>query len=485
VYAAYLMYTDHEIGRVVQTVQDLGKLDNTLIIFISGDNGASAEGSMNGTFAELIPFNGVDPSVAENMKFYDAWGTNQTYPHYAVPWAWALDTPFKWTKQIPSFFGGTRNGMAISWPAHITDKGGIRNQFHHVIDIVPTILEATGIPAPIMVDGIAQKPIEGVSMAYTFDKANENAPSTHRTQYFEMMGVHGLYNDGWMLSAVPSRAPWELAGKAIEDPATAYKMELYDVRHDWTQYADVAAANSDRVREMTALMFGEFAKYQVLPLDASAATRLAADRPSLAAGRKVFTYSTPLTGLPDSVAPRLLNTSYTITADIDAPQAGGEGSIVSEGGRFGGYGMYLLKGKPVFTWNILGLDRVRWEGAQALPPGKHTIVFDFKYDGLGFGTLAFNNMSGIGRGGTGTLMVDGKVVSTQTMKRTVPIILPVDETFDIGAKTGTPVDDRDYKVPFPFTGKIDKLTVSVEPPKLTPDDIEKLKQSEVRAGIAR
>jgi len=475
VYAAYLMYTDSEIGRVIQEIQEEGKLDNTLIIYISGDNGASAEGTMNGTFAELIPFNGIDPSVAENLKFYDDWGTNETYPHYAVPWAWALDTPYKWTKQIPSFFGGTRNGMAVSWPARIADKGGIRNQFHHVIDIVPTILEATGIPAPVMVDGIAQKPIEGVSMAYTFDKANADAPSHHQTQYFEMMGVQGLYNDGWMLSAVPIRAPWELAGKAIESPATAFKMELYDVRHDWTQYTDVAAANPNKVKEMTDLMFGEFAKYQVLPLDASAATRLVAARPSVTEGRKVFTYSAPITGLSESVAPRLLNASYTITADIEVPQQGGDGSIVAEGGRFGGYGFYLLRGKPVFTWNLLGLGRVRWEGPVALAAGKHTVAFDFKYNGLGFATLAFNNMSGIGRGGTGSLSVDGKVVSTLTMERTVPLVLPIDETFDIGSKTGTPIDDRDYQVPFVFTGKIDKLTISIDPPKLTPEDAQKLK----------
>ena len=473
VYAAYLMYTDHEIGRVVQAVQDMGKLDNTLIIYISGDNGASAEGTMEGTFAELIPFNGVYPSVAENMKFYDAWGTNDTYPHYAVPWAWALDTPFKWTKQIPSFFGGTRNGMAISWPARITDKGGIRNQFHHVIDIVPTILEATGITAPVQVDGVAQKPIEGVSMAYTFDKANANAKSRHRTQYFEMMGVQGLYDNGWMLSAVPIRAPWELAGKAIDSPATAFKMELYNVQKDWTQYTNVAASNPEKVREMTDLMFGEFAKYQVLPLDASAATRLAAARPSVTAGRKVFTYAGPVAGLPDSVAPRLLNTSYTITADVDVPKGGGEGSIVAEGGRFGGYGLYLLKGKPVFTYNLLGMARVSWEGPQALSTGKHTIVFDFKYDGLGFATLAFNNMSGVGRSGTGTLSVDGKVVAKRKLERTVPLLFPIDETFDVGSKTRTPIDDR-YQVPFTFTGKINKLTVSVEPPVLTPQDKKKL-----------
>lgn len=355
-----------------------------------------------------------------------------------------------------------------------------------MIDIVPTILEVTGIPEPVMVDGIAQKPIEGVSMAYTFDKAKADAPSPHHTQYFEMLGVQGLYNDGWMLSAVPVRPPWQLLGKAIEDPASAYKFELYDVRHDWTQYTDVAAANPAKVREMTDLMFGEFAKYQVLPLDASVATRLVVPRPSLVAGRKVFTYSgEPVSGIPDGTAPNVLNTSFTITADIDVPQGGAEGMIVTEGGRFGGYGMYLLKGKPVFLWNLLDLKRIRWEGTEALAPGKHTIEYDFKYDGLGFATLAFNNLSGIGRPGTGTLKVDGKVVSTQTLERTVPLVLPWDETFDIGSDTGTPVDDRDYQVPFKFTGKINKLTIAVAPPVLTPADVKKLQEAAAGAADAK
>jgi len=214
------------------------------------------------------------------MKWYDAWGTDQTYPHFAVPWSWAFDTPYKWMKQIPSFFGGTRQGMAISWPARIKDKGGVRWQFHHVTDIVPTLLEVTGIPAPVMVDGIAQTPIQGVSRAYTFDKANADAPSTHKIQYFEMMGVQGLYNDGWMMSAVPIRPPWQLLGDAILDPASAFKFELYDVRKDWTQYDDVAAANPKKMKEMTDLMFAEFSKYHVLPLNASVATRMVSPRPS-------------------------------------------------------------------------------------------------------------------------------------------------------------------------------------------------------------
>jgi arylsulfatase A-like enzyme len=495
VYAAYLAYTDHEIGRVIQAVEDMGKLDNTIIIYISGDNGGSAEGSVNGTPNEILPFNGVELTAEQQMPWYDAWGSNQTYPHYAVGWAWAFSTPYKWTKQIPSFFGGTRQGMAISWPAKIKDKGGIRSQFHHVIDVVPTLLEASGIPAPVMVDGVAQKPIEGVSMAYTFDKAHAGVPSRHRTQYFEMMGVQGLYNDGWMLSAVPIRAPWQLATAAVLDPATAFKFELFDLSKDWTQYTDVAAANPRKVQEMRDLMFGEFAKYQVLPLDASAATRFVTPRPSPAAGRKVFTYSGSTVSIPNGNQPSLLNTSYTITADIEipetrtlgigAPQGEAEGVIVGEGGRFVGYALYLQKGKPVFTYNLMDLKRTRWEGAEALTPGKHTIEFDFKYDGLGAATLAYNNLSGVGRGGAGTLKVDGKVVSSEKLERTVPLSLLLDQRFFIGIGGPSPVDDRDYQGPFKFTGKINKLTIALDAPKLTPEDERKLQEASRAAQDAK
>ena len=485
-YAAYLAYTDDEIGRVINEVEKEGKLDNTLIIYISGDNGASAEGTPIGTPSEIMAFNGISLPVADQMKFYDVWGTDQTYSHMAVGWTWAFDTPFKWTKQIPSFFGGTRNGMCIAWPGHITDAGGIRSQFSSVIDIVPTLLEVCGIPAPDTVNGIKQKPIEGASLAYTFPKENADASSRHHTQYFEMMGVQGLYHDGWMLSAVPIRPPWQLLGAAIENPATAYKFELYDVTHDWSQNNDVSAQYPDKVKELHDLMFAQFKKYQVFPLDASVGARLVTPRPSQSAGRTVFTYSgEPVTGIPNGTAPSLLNTSYTITADIDVPEGGAEGVIVTQGGRFGGYGLYLLKGKPVFCWNLLDLKRVKWEGPDALTPGRHPIVFDFKYDGLGFATLAFNNFSGLGRPGTGTLSVDGKVVATQTMDRTIPMTLAWDESFDIGSDTGTPVDDQDYQVPFAFTGTIDKLTISVAPPKLTPEDMQKLKQGEAQAADAQ
>jgi len=460
----------------------MGKLDNTLIIYISGDNGSSAEGSLVGTPNEIIPFNGIQLTAEQEMPFYDAWGSAMTYPHYAVGWAWAFDTPYKWTKQIPSFFGGTKQGMAISWPAKIKDKGGIRWQFHHVIDIVPTLLEVTGIPAPVMVDGIAQKPIEGVSMAYTFDKANANVPSRHRTQYFEMLSVQGLYNDGWMLSGVPIRAPWQLDVKSILDPAGAYKFELYDLSKDWTQYTDVAADNPVKVQEMKDLMFGEFAKYQVLPLDGSASSRFVTPRPSLAAGRKVFNYSGTPVSIAEGNQPSLLNTSYTITADIEVPQGGGDGVIVDEGGRFWGYGLYLLKGKPVFTYNLLDLKRTRWEGTDALTPGRHTIEYDFKYDGLGEATLAYNNTSGVGRGGTGTLKVDGTVVSTQKLDASLPLVKPLDVAFDIGLSSANPVDDHDYQVPFNFNGKINKVTIVLDPPKLTPEDVQKLEAAERSAS---
>ena len=485
VYAAYLAYTDHEIGRVIQAVEDLGQLDNTLIIYISGDNGSSAEGNPNGTPNEVAQFNGVEVPVADQLKyFYDAWGSDKTYNHMAVGWTWAFDTPYKWTKQMASHFGGTRQGMCIAWPGRIKDKGGIRNQFHHVIDIVPTLLELTGIPAPETVNGIKQKPIEGVSLAYTFDKANANAPTRHRTQYFEMMGNRGIYHDGWYANTTPITAPWMLAATPPQDVMNGYKWELYDLRRDWTQNDDLAAANPAKLKEMQQLFVAEAKKYQVFPLDNALAARMVTPRPSVTAGRSEFTYSGELTGVPMGDAPMLLGASYTITAEVDIPQGLAEGVLATQGGRFGGWGFYLLKGKPVYVWNLLDLKRVRWEGPEALTPGKHTLVFDFRYDGLGMATLAFNSMSGLGRSATGVLKVDGKEVATQKMEHTIPLVLQWDETFDIGADTGTPVDDRDYQVPFKFTGKLNKLTIKIDLPKLSPADEKKLIESSQRSNRA-
>jgi len=478
VFAAYAAYTDHEIGRVIQEVEDEGKLDNTLIIYIEGDNGTSSEGTLNGTPNEVAMFNQVEVPVEAQLKyFYDVWGTDKTYNHMAVPWAWAFDTPFSWTKQISSHWGGVRQGMAISWPGHIDDPGGIRNQFHHMIDIVPTILEAAQIQPPEYIDGIKQKPIKGVSMMYTFKKPSANAPSTHHTQYFEMMGDHAIYHDGWIASTKVMRAPWD-TGKIVAEHPADYPWELYDVSRDWTQFDNVVAKYPEKLKELEALFWQEAEKYQVLPLDNSVVARLIIPKPSLSAGRTVFTYHGKITGTPNGDAPSILNSSYNFKAEVEIPLGGGEGMLVTQGGRFGGYGFYILKGKPVFLWNLVDLKRIRWEGADAISPGKHTVEFDFKYDGLGLGTLAFGSPSGVGRGGTGVLKVDGKSVATQSMEHSIPFILQWDENFDVGADTGTPVDDQDYQVPFDFNGKIDKLTLTINRPQLTPADIEKLKAAQ-------
>ncbi len=476
VFAAYVAYTDHEIGRVIQAVEDLGKLDNTLIIYINGDNGTSAEGGLVGTPNEVAAVQGVFLPVEAQLNLYDVWGSDQTYPHMSVGWSWAFDTPFSWTKMVASHFGGTKQGMAISWPEVIKDKGGIRHQFHHVIDVVPTILEAARLKQPEVVDGIPQKPIEGFSMDYTFDQKNAAAPSTHKTQYFEMIGDHAIYHDGWILSSKVMRAPWDNSGKGHPDPAS-WPWELYDLSKDWTQYEDVAAKYPEKVKEMDALFWKEAERNQVLPLNATTFTRLVEPRPSLAAGRTVFTYSGEMTGTPNGDAPSIIATSYNFKAEIEVPEGGAEGMIVTQGGRFAGYGFYLLKGKPVFLWNLVDLKRLKWEGAEVLAPGKHTLEFDFKYDGLGAATLAFGSPSGLGRSGTGTLKVDGKVVATKKMEKTIPMTLQWDENFDVGADTGTPVNDKDYQIPFRFTGKLDKLTLTIDRPKLSEKDIEKLKMA--------
>ena len=475
VFGAFVAYADNEIGRVIQAIDDMGKLDNTLIIYIEGDNGTSAEGQPNGTPNEVAMFNQTNPSVEDQLKyFYDVWGTDKTYNHMSIGWAWAFDTPFSWTKQIVSHFGGTRQGMAISWPTVIKDKGGIRNQFHHVIDIVPTILEAAHIKEPKIVDGIKQSPIEGVSMMYTFDKKNENAPSTHHTQYFEMFGDRAIYHDGWIASTKVMRPPWVTL--APNTNVLDFPWELYDLKNDWTQYDDIAAKNPAKLKTLQALFWKEAEKYQVLPLDSSVVTRIITPRPSLSAGRNVFTWTHRITGIPNGDAPSLLNTSYNFKAEVEIPQGGAEGMLITQGGRFGGYGFYVLKNKPVFLWNLVDLKRVRWEGPE-LTPGKHVLEFDFKYDGLGGATMAFGNFSGLGQGGTGVLKVDGNAVATEKMEHTLPFILQWDESLDIGSDTGTPVNDVDYQIPFTFNGKINKITLTIDRPKLSPEDIKKLEEA--------
>ncbi len=485
VFAAYVAYNDHEIGRIIDTIEEMGKLDNTLIIYINGDNGTSAEGGPLGTPNEVAFFNGISEMPVETqMKWYDVWGTQQTYNHMSAGWSWAFDSPFTWFKQNASKLGGIRQGMVVSWPGHIDDTGGLREQFMHVIDVVPTILEVTGIPAPQMVDGIKQAPIEGTSFAYTFKKENADVPSRHKTQYFEMMGQWALYHEGWLLSTKVNRAPWEAFGAANPDPLNKQVLELYNLNEDFTQSRDIAAEHPDKVKELKSMFVAEAQKYQVFPMDASVAARLVAPRPNITAGRTEFVYTHPMLGLPQGDSPSILNSSYTFTAEITVPEGGAEGMIVTSGGRFCGYGFYLLKGKPVFLWNMIDLERIRWEGPEVLAPGGHTIEFDFKYDGLGVGTLAYNSMSGLGRSGTGTLKVDGKVVATKRMEKTIPMILGLDESFDIGSDTLTGVSDTDYKLPFTLTAKLNKLTLKVDRPELSAADIKALEEGmkKVQAG---
>ena len=470
VFAGYAAYTDYEIGRVIQEVEDMGKIDNTLIIYICGDNGTSPEGTLSGAYNQLTAYNGIlKAPEALQLLHLEEWGSDKTYPHMSVGWTWAFNTPFKWTKQVASHFGGTRQGLAISWPDHIKDVGAIRSQFHHVIDIVPTLLEVTGIKAPATVNGIKQRPIEGVSMAYTFDQANASKPSTRPTQYFEMAGNRGIYHDGWMANTTPFAPPWDLATGKLPSVVDGYKWELYHITEDFSQNDDLAAKNPTKLKEMQALFQTEAAKYNVLPLDNTAFSRLLTPRPSAVAGKTVFTYTGENAGIPLGNAPSILDKDYTITAEITVPEGGAEGMIVTLGGRFGGYGLFLQKGKPVFVYNLLDLERFRWEGGvggllgddlfgRALKPGKHTLVFDFKYDG-----------PGPGKGGTGVLSVDGKELDRKTLKHTIPLMMTIDETFDIGVDTRSGVDDS-YELPFRFTGTIDKLTFKLGPSQLAAAD---------------
>ena len=419
----------------------MGKLDNTLIIYIGGDNGTSAEGTLVGTPNQMTAYNGILTfPVAEQLKFYDVWGSDEDLPAHGG----GVVVGVRHAVQVDQAGGvalrrhAAGHGDLVARP----HQGRRRHphQFHHVIDIVPTILEATGIPAPEMVNGIAQKPIEGVSMAYTFDKANANAPSTRKTQYFEMIGNRGdLPRRLDRRHDAAGRRPGCLATGKLPDvqrlqvgavqPRRGLLADQRPRREDAGQAEGDAGALPDRGGEVQRASAGQ--------LDASRA--LLAPRPSATAGRTVFTYSGENAGIPVGNAPSILDRSYTITAEVDVPQGGGEGMIATLGGRFGGYGLYLLKGKPVFVYNLLDLERFRWEGGvgerdwlgSALTPGKHTIVFDFKYDG-----------PGLGKGGTGVLKVDGKEVARQTIPHTIPFLMSIDETFDVGVDTRTPVDDR-------------------------------------------
>jgi arylsulfatase A-like enzyme len=478
VYGAYLAYTDHEIGRVIQAVEDMGKLNDTLIIYISGDNGASAEGMLNGTPNEFTTFNGIAVPVKDQFLWYEFWGSDKTFPHFAAAWAWALDTPFKWVKQVASHRGGTAQGVCMSWPGHIKDVGGIRHQFHHIIDIVPTILEATGVSAPKTINGIPQRPVEGVSMVYTWDKANANVRTRHNTQYFEMLGNRAIYHGGWMAVTTPVTIPWELNTKTPPDVITGYKWELYNLNEDVTEADDLATKLPAKLKELQAVFDAEAKKHNVFPLDNSTLARFLTPRPSTTAGRTAFEYSGELSGVPASCAPNILAKDFVIEAQVEIPEGRAEGMIVTEGGRFGGYGLFLSKGVEgigrghvVFLYNLLDLKRTTWEGPE-LKPGRHTIRFDFKYDGPGFG-----------KGGTGELLVDDKSVAKKKLEHTTPIEFPEDEDFDVGqdTRTGVAMIEYRYDCPFKFTGKILKLKYDLGPAQYTAAEYKSAAERVARA----
>jgi arylsulfatase A-like enzyme len=447
VYAGYLEQTDHNVGRVVKAIEDLGQLDNTLVIYIAGDNGASAEGSLQGLLNEMSFFNGVPEDLKEVLKRADDIGTWKAYNHYPVGWANAMCTPFQWTKQIASHYGGTRNGMVISWPSGIAARNELRTQWHHCIDIVPTLLDVVGLPQPTSVNGVAQKPIEGVNMTYTFAAAE--APSTRKTQYFEMLGNQGIYHDGWTACTTPIVPPWSPAATEA-DVLTGYQWELY-APTDFSQAENLAAKSPEKLLEMRLLFYTECAKYNVLPLDNSKTTRLdPAIRPSLTRGRKSFTFYEGQSRIPEGACPDIKNKSWSITADVDV-KADATGMIITQGGLFSGWALYLDRGKPVFHSNFVDVAHYEVSGKDPLAPGKHTITMDFVYDG-----------GGIGKGGSATVSVDDKEVAKGRVEKTVPIRISLDEGLDVGEDTGTPVN-LSYDVPFKFTGKIEEVTIDLKP----------------------
>jgi arylsulfatase A-like enzyme len=442
VYAGFAEQTDYEAGRLISTIKELGVLDNTIIIFIAGDNGASAEGQMNGMYSEMTYFNAVPETVEGMLKHYDDWGSPSTYPHFSAGWAVAMDAPFSYTKQVASDFGGTRNGMIIQWPAGIKAKGEVRSQFGHVIDIAPTVYEVTGIPAPKMVNGIQQDPIEGTSLAYTFN--DPAAAEQHKVQYFEMFGNRGIYQDGWFARTI-HRPAWK---QKPDNTLQEDKWELFNTKEDFSLAQDLASQNTEKLKAMQDLFMAEAEKYHVLPLDDRLLERTNAElmgRPTVMGSRNTVTYGEGMKGMGVDVFIDLRNTSYTITAEV-AIDAKGNGVIVCQGGRFGGLSFYIKSGKPAFSYNYLGMESTEIISSEALKPGNYKLVYDFKYDG-----------GGMGKGGIATIQVNGKKVAEKRIEKTQPGIFSVDDLADIGTDDGTHV--ADYGASAKFNGKINYVTV--------------------------
>jgi arylsulfatase A-like enzyme len=456
VFAAFVEYTDHEVGRMLAAFNDVGEGDNTLVFYIVGDNGTSGEGGQNGMFNEYTYFNGVQENVADMLKRIDQWGGPETYPHMAAGWAVALNAPFGWMKQVPSDFGGTRNGMVVSWPQGIKAKNGIRTQFSHVIDVAPTVLQAAALPEPKVVNGTPQVPIEGTSLVYSFD--DPAAKERHTTQYFEIAGNRAIYQDGWYARTI-HRVPWEpKPRRALEDNSA---WELFDVRSDFSLANNVAPRNPQKLAELQEEFLKEAAKHHVLPMDDRVFERLDAasvGRPDLMAGRTSMTLAEGMTGMMEAVFINVKNRSKTITVDVDVPADGGTGTLLAQGGRFGGWSLYIKDGVPAYDYNFLGLQHTSIVSNKPLAPGKATIRFDFASDG-----------GGPGKGGLGTLYVNDELVGKGRVEHTQAGLFSADETADVGIDLGTPVVEAiGAEAKSRFNGHIPKVTVEVRAPQPAP-----------------
>jgi arylsulfatase A-like enzyme len=464
-FAAMTAQTDYEAGRLIDSIRDIGQLDNTLIMFEVGDNGASMEGTLYGVFNEMVSLNGQKEDTSYIIQHLDEIGGPQSYTHFPVGWAWAMNTPFQWGKQVASHFGGTRNPLVVSWPNRIKDKGGIRTQFHDVIDIAPTILEAAGVPEPVEVNGVWQKPIEGVSMVYSFD--DPKAKGHRGTQYFEMFGNRALYHDGWIAVCRHGRLPWVTSGSFDFDND---KWELYNLENDFSEANDLSAKNPDKLRELQDLFLAEAAKYNVLPLDDRFIER--ADprlRPSLIAGRTQFTYFAGAYRIPESSAANIKNKSHVITAYVDRP---GDGVLVAAGGTVGGYTLFVRDGKPTYEYNWFGMSRYRVTSSENLPACKSTVRVEFKYDG-----------GGLAKGGTVTMFVNDKKVGQGRVDNTIYGRFSADETFDTGLDTGSPVSSL-YQSPFRFTGILKKIEIDIAPANLTADEWKQIETANKAVAAA-
>jgi arylsulfatase A-like enzyme len=448
VFAGFVAHTDAQIGRLIDAIDELGQWDNTLFIYIFGDNGASAEGTINGCWSAPALQNGISEDPQWLIDHIDDFGTVRCENHYNVGWAWALDAPFQWMKQVASHFGGTRNGTAISWPNGIAARGEMRSQFHHIIDIAPTILDVAGIPHPEHVNGIAQQPIEGVSMRYSFDDAT--APSARTTQYFEILGNRAIYHDGWIASCFHGRLPWVRA-QAVPFGATE-RWELYNIAEDFSQGVDLAERFPDKLAELQAMFDVEARAYNVYPLNDETTTRaLPERRPSLLEGANSTTYFSSHVRVPELSTLNFKNTSFTLTAHVHVPAGDASGVIICQGGSMAGWTLYLRDGIPSYTYNYIGSDITTISATQPLAEGPAMITLSFEYDG-----------GGLGKGGVATLAVDGATVATGRVENTVPFLFSMSgETLDVGVDTGSPVGP--YPAEFPFTGSIDRIDVVLIP----------------------